>query len=158
RAFAALRASAGSGQADAAALASIQRALDGFRAAPLSPAALTRRAGQALRYLGLVPTEYARGVKDGVVTRDLELREAITFRTRAAAAFAALQPALVGRDPGGAAEVSRLFALLEQQLNDAGNGTAVASPATIQGTTDQLATLLRNVMPPEWLRRDSSGD
>jgi hypothetical protein len=38
-----------------------------------------------LRFLGLVPVEYARGVRNGQVTIDLEIREAVTFRDGAAA-------------------------------------------------------------------------
>ena len=57
--------------------------LNNFRAAPLSPAEQSRRAGQLLRFLSLVPVEYERGVIDGPVTKDLEIQEAITFHTGA---------------------------------------------------------------------------
>ena len=43
-------------------LAVVENALDNFRAAPLSPAEQSRRAGQLLRFLSLVPVEYGRGV------------------------------------------------------------------------------------------------
>ena len=61
------------------ALAGVQTAIEGFRAAPLSPDEQVRRAGQMLRFLSLVPVEYGRGVRNGQVAKDLEIREAITF-------------------------------------------------------------------------------
>ena len=73
-------------------LARVERALAGFRAAPLSDEELVRRAGQLERFLRLVPIEYGRGVKDGRVTLEFEIQEAVTFRDGAAAAFHDLQP------------------------------------------------------------------
>ena len=77
----------------------VERALDGFRAAPLSREEEIRRAGQFLRFLALVPVEYGRGVADGRVTLAFEIQEAITFRDGAAQAFADLE--------GGARETRR---------------------------------------------------
>ena len=51
----------------------VENALNNFRAAPLSPAEQSRRAGQVLRFLSLVPVEYGRGVLDGRVTQDIEI-------------------------------------------------------------------------------------
>src|SRR5215207_1255700 len=45
-------------------LAGVENMLNNFRAAPLSPAEQSRRAGQLLRFLSLVPVEYGRGVVD----------------------------------------------------------------------------------------------
>ena len=158
QAFAALRAAARSQQDLAAPLAEISAALRGFRAAPLSPAEQARRAGQLLRFLSLVPVEYARGVRDGTVIHDLEIHEAITFRTGAAAAFADLQTVLEARDPIKTAQVAGLFAELEQQLSAAETRTGVPSPDAIQATADRIGGLLREVMPPEWQQRDTAGD
>ena len=77
--FARLRADAVAGLALEPALAGVQTAIEGFRAAPLSPDDQVRRAGQMLRFLSLVPVEYSRGIRNGQVAKDLEIREAITF-------------------------------------------------------------------------------
>ena len=69
-----------------------RRALAAFRAAPLTEAELVQRAGQLDRFLRLVPIEYGRGVKDGRVTLDFEIQEAVTFRDGAASAFTDLAP------------------------------------------------------------------
>ena len=68
-ALADLRAAAYAGQNLTAALESVKTALHNFRAAPLSPKEQSRRAGQLLRYLSLVPIEYERGVSNGRVTK-----------------------------------------------------------------------------------------
>jgi high-affinity iron transporter len=159
-AFAGLRQAAGAEgrSATATALAQVESVLHGFRAAPLGPAEQARRAGQMQRFLSLVPVEYERGVSGGIVTRDLEIREAITFRDGAVAAFDDLQTLLEDRDPARTAQVAELFESLGQQLAAAGAQTAVASPDDIQATADQIAALLRELMPPEWQRRDSAAD
>ncbi len=76
----------------------VRTALAGFRAAPLSEDEQGRRAGQLLRFLSLVPVEYARGVRGGEVTVDLEVREAISFQEAATAAFTDLKNTLSERD------------------------------------------------------------
>lgn len=140
------------------AIARVTEALRGFRAAPLSPADQVRRAGQLLRFLSLVPVEYGRGVSNGVVTRDLEIREALTFRSGAAAAFTDLQTLLEARDAEKTSQVAGLLAQLDTQLTAAGSGGAVTDPAEIQGAVDTATALLREVMPEEWQRHDSSAD
>jgi high-affinity iron transporter len=157
-AFAGLRQAAEAQEPTAEALAQVETVLKGFRAAPLSPDEQVRRAGQMQRFLSLVPVEYERGVSGGVVTRDLEIREAITFRDGAAAAFDDLRTLLEARDPSKTAQVAGLFDTLGQQLAAAGDQTAVASPDAIQASADQVATLLQELMPPEWQRRDSTAD
>ena len=81
----------------AAPLSRVEHALAGFRAAPLSDEEIVRRAGQLDRFLRLVPIEYGRGVKDGRVTLEFEIQEAVTFRDGAAAAFHDLEPSLAAR-------------------------------------------------------------
>jgi high-affinity iron transporter len=139
-------------------LRAIDTALHGFRAAPLSPADQARRAGQMLRFLALVPVEYGRGVRNGVVTRDLEIREAITFRDGAAAAFADLQNLLDTRDAAKTRQAAQLFGSLEQQLTAAGTGTDVAEPSAIQAQTNSLTDLLHTLLPAQWQQRDLAGD
>jgi high-affinity iron transporter len=157
-ACAALRAAAVARQPVAQRLEAVTAALRGFRAAPLSPAEQARRAGQMLRFLALVPVEYGRGVSAGRVTKDLEIREATTFRDGAAAAFADLQGALEARDPARAAQAAALFATLQRQLAEASAGTRVAPPEEVQAAAEQLDATLRAAMPPEWQRRDSGAD
>ncbi|MBV9787621.1 MAG: FTR1 family protein, partial [Chloroflexi bacterium] len=156
--FAALRTAARDGSALDASMTAITEGLRGFRAAPLSAEDQTRRAGQMLRFLALVPVEYGRGVSQGVVTRDLEIREAITFRDGAAAAFGDLQSLLEARDSAQTQQIAQQFAELEQMLTAAGAQTQVADPATVQTRTDDLTNALKAIMPEEWQKRDSAGD
>ncbi len=157
-AFAELARLAAQGQPVAAQLAVIEPLLEGFRAAPLSAEEQARRAGQLLRFLSLVPVEYGRGVSSGKVTQDLEIREATTFRDGAAAAFADLQPALRQRNADATAQVAATLGTLEAQLASASTHTAVADPATVQQEVDSATALLRQTMPAEWQRHDSSAD
>lgn len=156
--FTALHAAAFQGQHVAEAVAPIKTVLTGFRAAPLSAAEQSRRAGQMLRFLSLVPVEYARGIRDGKVVTDLEIREAITFSSGAAAAFSDLRSLLEQRDPTQTAAAAQLFATLQQQLAAAGSQTQVADPAMVQATTDELVQLLATLMPAEWQQHNSSAD
>jgi high-affinity iron transporter len=153
-----LRAAAARGQGVQAALDSLEQTLQGFRAAPLSQDEQVRRAGQLLRFLPLVPVEYGRGVRNGQVATDLEIREAITFRDGAAAAFADLRPLLEARDATRAARAAELLGQLDRHLADAGTRRSVAPPETVQSLTDEAQTLLRDLMPPEWQRHDSNAD
>ena len=79
-------------------LASARASLEGFTAAPFTPAEAARRAQQLLRFLALVPVEYGRGVKGRKVTLDFEVQEAVAFRTGSEAAFADLRDQLAKRD------------------------------------------------------------
>ena len=89
---------AGSRSARRAPSATIDEALEGFRAAPLSEEEQLRRAGQLQRFLALVPIEYGRGVDDGRVTLDFEIQEAVTFRDGAAQALGDLEHLLAEQD------------------------------------------------------------
>ncbi len=141
-----------------AALQAVEATLQGFRAAPLSAAEQVRRAGQLLRFLALVPVEYGRGVKGHVVTRDLEIQEATTFRNGAAAAFADLEPLLAQRDAATVGLIAAGFRTLESQLSAASQHTNVPSAAEVQQSTDTLNALLKTVMPEEWQKTNLSGD
>src|SRR5688572_4221820 len=139
-------------------LAVVENALDNFRAAPLSPAEQSRRAGQLLRFLSLVPVEYGRGVLDGRVTQDIEIQEAITFHTGAYAAFTDLKDLLNERDPNQTAQADALFESLGKHLSDAGTKRAVASPETIRSQTNELSAILEGLIPEEWLKSSAQGD
>mgnify|MGYP002780579132 FL=1 len=139
-------------------LGSVNTVLQGFRAAPLSEKETLRRAGQMLRFISLVEVEYSRGIRNGQVAVDLEIREAISFRDGAAAAFADLRASLEQLDATKTERVATIFANLEEQLTAASQKTSVASPAEVRAQTEELTTLLKEVMPEAWQKQDSSAD
>ncbi|MCC6166046.1 MAG: FTR1 family protein [Caldilineaceae bacterium] len=161
-AFADLHAVAAQGTSPAATLidtlAEVDAALHGFRAAPLSPAEQKRRAGQMLRFLSLVPVEYGRGVRNGQVTIDLEIREAITFGDFAALAFADLRDLLEARDAAATEQIAQRLAELNGYLQAAGAHTQAAKPAGVRALTQEIVTALTALMPPEWGKQDSDAD
>ncbi|CAA9576422.1 MAG: hypothetical protein AVDCRST_MAG86-2237 [uncultured Truepera sp.] len=139
-------------------VALVQSALAGFRAAPLSEGEQGRRAGQLLRFLSLVPVEYARGVRGGEVTVDLEVREAISFQEAATAAFTDLKHSLSERDAAGTDRATELFASLTKILEDASRRVAVAEPDVVRASVETLTETLRDTMPGAWLRQNSTAD
>ncbi len=142
----------------AAGMAQVDTALGSFRAAPLSSAEVSRRAGQLMRFLALVPVEYGRGVYNGQVTRDIEIQEALTFHAGAQAAFADLQDQLAGRDAAATVQVERGFETLGVALLAAGQGTAVADAKDIQAQVDALTETLTALVPAEWRQGSTQGD
>jgi high-affinity iron transporter len=130
----------------------LESALAGFRAVPLNSDELARRTGQLLRYLALVPIEYGRGVRNGVVTNDIEIQEALTFRDGAAAAFADLRGALSERD---AAATTQIDALLDSALAQI---QTLVEPTVLQATIDETNALLNTIVPPVWLENSSGAD
>ncbi len=156
--FAALRAAARAHASVVPALDSINLALQSFRAAPLNPAEQTRRAGQFQRFLNLVPVEYGRGIGAGVVTSDLEIQEASTFRDGAEAAFDDLHTLLAARDPQKTVHIAALLDQLQTMLADTAAHRTIASPADIQNITDEISTTLNSISPAEWSAHDTQGD
>ncbi|MBZ0298887.1 MAG: FTR1 family protein [Anaerolineae bacterium] len=132
--------------------ADIAALLTGFRAAPLSEKELTRRAGQLMRFIALVPVEYARGVRNGAVISDLEIQEALTFHEGGTAAFLDLQNVLLERDAEAA---QRIAVLLPQVLTQI---RAVVEPAELQATVDEIHQLLTNIIPAEWQTGGGASD
>jgi high-affinity iron transporter len=139
-------------------LAAVESALHNFRAAPLRPAEQSRRAGQLLRFLSLVPVEYGRGVANGQVTRDIEIQEAITFHTGAQAAFTDLKDLLDERDHDQTVQAEALFESTGKQLSEAGTHQSVASPESIKSQTEELSAILEGLIPEEWLKSSAQGD
>jgi high-affinity iron transporter len=139
-------------------LAILENTLNNFRAAPLSPVEQSRRAGQVLRFLSLVPVEYGRGVVDGRVTQDIEIQEAITFHTGAYAAFIDLKDLFDERDHEKTVQADMLFESLGTQLSEAGTRQAVASPDMIKSQAKELSGLLEGLIPEEWLKSSAQGD
>lgn len=157
-AFHDLRFAAGTGQNLSMPLQRIDETLHNFRAAPLTPAEQSRRAGQLLRYLSLVPVEYNRGVKSGQVIHDFEIQEAITFHTGAMAAFSDLENLLDVHDSEATAQARVQLETLGQQLDQTARGGEVIPGVLIQDQADGLTQLLTNTMPPEWAQGGSAGD
>lgn len=157
-AFVRLREAALAGADIAAPLATVDQMLRGFRAAPLSPAEQQRRTGQMMRFLQLVPVEYERGVRNGQVTIDLEIREAITFHAGAFAAFTDLRDLLEQRDAALTERVAAQFDILGTMLANAGNRSAVADPEAVRTSTTTLLSDLAALLPQEWQKQDSGAD
>jgi high-affinity iron transporter len=141
-----------------AARSEIDDMLVGFRAAPLSAEEERRRAGQFLRFVALVPVEYARGVDEGRVTLDFEVQEAITFRDGAAQAFGDLEAALAQRDEAATARIGELVALLGDDLAAAAHHGGVASPEAVEAAAEKVLDLAAGVFPDEWKNAGASAD
>jgi high-affinity iron transporter len=158
RSFAAVAAAASSGSLATPALARIERALAGFRAAPLSGDELARRAGQLERFLRLVPIEYGRGVKDGRVTLDFEIQEAVTFRDGAASAFHDIESTLVARDAVATRRLDSALDDLGTALADAARGDAVAAPDDVRATTESALAVVAALYPAAWKEAAKTAD
>lgn len=139
-------------------LAAVQTALDGFRAAPLSPAEQARRAGQLLRYVNLVAVEYGRGVADGRVTLQFEIQEAVTFQEAAQAAFDDLKDLLIAADVDATAQAEASLRTMAADLHAANTGGSVASAQELRAEADQLLQTLDALMPEEWKQGSTAGD
>ena len=129
-----------------------------FRAAPLSPGEQARRAGQLIRYLGLVPVEYARGVANGSVVVPIEIQESIAFRDGAATAFGDLQSYLAARDLAATRAVQNALGALDTRLGDAERGTAVADPADVKALARAATDSLDDVYPDDWKAGTAEAD
>jgi high-affinity iron transporter len=141
-----------------AAVDGVRKALDGFTAAPFTPAEQARRAQQLVRFLDLVPMEYRDGVDDGKVTVPFEIQEAIAFRNAAESAFADLETALERTDPRAAAAAERALEQLGRYVDDAGSGRAVAQEEQVEDVRERADGLLEDLFPDEWKESDSQSD
>ncbi len=136
----------------------VERALDGFRAAPLAPEEEVRRAGQFLRFLALVPIEYGRGVSDGRVTVPFEIQEAVTFRDGAAQAFADLESVLAKREPAAVREIEEVVASLALDLAAASQGRAVVAEETVEAKTKEALERAEGIFPEQWQDAGAAAD
>jgi len=159
-AFARLERSAlgGAARSYRAARAEVERALDGFTAAPFTPEEQARRAGQLLRFLDLVPVEYDHGTDDGHVTAAFEIQEAIAFREGASSAFSDLEGELERRDARAVARVDRDLGLLRRYTEDARGGRRVASQDAVEAAADHAHKTLDGVIPDDWKEDDTQSD
>ncbi|HET6695893.1 MAG TPA: FTR1 family protein [Gaiellaceae bacterium] len=151
-------AEAGDDAAVEAELAEIEGAIEGFRAAPLSEEEELRRAGQLQRFLALVPIEYGRGVKDGRVTLDFEIQEAVTFRDGAAQAFGDLEHLLALENQEDTRRLGELLDGLAADLGAAARHEEVADPDDVQGATDEALDLIESLYPDEWEEAGATAD
>jgi high-affinity iron transporter len=154
-----LRAAAGADvqQLDAA-LARVSDGLADFRAAPLSPEEQARRAGQLLRYVGLVAVEYGRGISDGRITKQFEIQEAVTFHEAAVAAFTDLRDVLAQADPAVTQRAEELLSSLGAHLQATNTGGSVAPAGELSKAANEITESLSELMPEEWLQNSSAGD
>jgi high-affinity iron transporter len=159
-AFATLAAAARRGDAEAfgAARSAVERALEGFTAAPFTEEEQARRAAQLVRFLDLVPIEYRDGTDDGRVTIPFEIQEAIAFREGAASAFSDLEAEFEARDPAAVAQVQRALDRLEAYVEDAGRGERIVSEDAVEAAHDEAGEALDELIPEEWREDDSQSD
>lgn len=149
---------AGDEDALQASLASITELDHRFRAAPLSDDEKVRRAGQLIRYLELVPVEYARGVKGGEVTSDLEIQEARSFLDGAQASFNDLYQDLYAIDPAMTNHIGDELAWLDAAIDDAQSHRNVVSHIDLKQHAEAARSGLNDVFPAAWLRDGSTAD
>ena len=134
-----------------------ERALEGFRAAPLSEEQL-RRAGQLERFLRLVPIEYGRGVKDGRVALDFEIQEAITFRDGAAGAFRDLEPVLLAATPPPREARRRARRGSATHSRPRGAATRSRTRTSVRATTDEALVARSCELPTAWKEAAKTAD
>ncbi len=130
----------------------VQTALKGFRAAPLSETDQARRAGQLIRFVDLVSIEYSRGVRDGVVTKDIEIQEATTFLEASTAAFNDISITLEKQDVTKTNRVADLLSQMKTQIQ------TVANPTALQANVTEIQKLLKDVVPAQWQQVASTSD
>jgi high-affinity iron transporter len=143
-------------------LKQVRASLEAWRAAPLSDRERGKRAVQTVRFLALVPVEYARGVKvqDGrwAVVKDPEITEASVFLNGSASAFADLEPLLVDRDVTGVPNVVIAFKKLQAQVSATASKTTVTPSNELRLSVEALTTQLEKVIPADWRRQDAAAD
>ena len=117
-----------------------------------------RRAGQLVRFLGLVPIEYRRGVAEGRVTVPIEIQAAITFRDGAAEAFGDLQFYLARFDPAATRAAQSSLDDLQRLLADTEHGTAIADPDAVDEAAKTALAKLDSTYPDEWKGDNTQAD
>ncbi|MBN2499945.1 MAG: FTR1 family protein [Anaerolineales bacterium] len=148
----------GDSAAIAAQVDAAENLVNGFRAAPLTAEEQTRRAGQLLRFLSLVPVEYKRGVKNGEVFLDIEVQEAVTFLDGAQAAFKDLRLPLEALDPTQTAAIAAQLDALETTLDNTNRRVEVVEPAVIEDAVSEVTAQLTAVYPEAWKASNTASD
>lgn len=148
----------GSAGATKRAKAKIDKAFDGFVAAPFTAKEEARRAQQLFRFLELVPFEYEQGVEDGRVTADFEIQEAVGFRNGAEQAFGDLKGKLDRRDPERTAKVAVALEELRVILNNVQQGGKIETEAKVEQITNNAIAELKAEAPPAWSEKTDESD
>lgn len=141
-------------------LSTVQNTLQGFRAALLSEREVHGRASQVLRFLSLVPVEYARGVqKDGDqwrLTNEVEINEARTFLEGSVTALSDVSPLL--KDQAKAKELAQAYSVLAAKMTQPALTKSVISVSELEAQVDALLTQTRATFPADWQKSDANAD
>jgi len=136
----------------------VTRALDGFTAAPFTPAEQARRASQFLRFLDLLPIEYDDGTDDGKLTIPFEVQEAVAFRDAAESALSDLEPVLEKRDPRRLAEMEGALAAFKPILDDAVTNRKIVPQEQVDAVHKRARSAAEASFPEEWQESTSESD
>ncbi len=133
--------------------------LEGFTAAPFTPAEAARRAQQLLRFLNLVPVEYGRGVNGTKVTKDFEIQEAVAFQQGARAAFDDLRDQMTKLDAARTAQADAELKTLSGFIDQAARTPkSVRTLGDVEKVTDAAEGDLKAAMPKAWLKESEASD
>jgi len=160
-AFADLRRASAAGDRRAAedAQRRVAASLDGFTAAPFTAQESARRAQQLLRFVALIPVEYARGTEDDEVTKDFEIQEAVAFQAGAVAAFADLQDQLTRRGRAATLQAKADLETLGRMVDQAATSTkGVPTAGEVEKVEDRIDDALRGIMPKAWTEPTDESD
>lgn len=117
-------------------LADIEASLATYAPASLSGEELDRRVRLLSRFLGLVPVEYERGVRDGEITIPFEYFEAGLFRDRAEMLFGDLGYDIAARSPRSLDRLSAILAEMKALIAQKGE------PAVARTLADEAQALV----------------
>jgi high-affinity iron transporter len=109
-----------SGSADPV-LARLETSLATYSPTSLSPEDRERRVRLLSRFIGLIPVEYEKGVRDGAVTIPFEYFEAGLFRDRAAMLFGDLGADLAAGSPQAFERLGAILAEMETVIDAKGD-------------------------------------
>lgn len=158
--FAALRDAAVTQDAAAfaAARAGVDRAMDGFTAAPFTAQEQARRANQLVRFVSLIPVEYRDGTEDGRVTVEFELQEARAFLDGATSAYADLADAMRRRNADAAGAAKAGIARLDRAVADAAEGAKVIDEDEVKAIAEETLARLQDAFPQAWKASSDESD
>lgn len=107
----------------------LQAALATYAPTSLRPEEIERRSRLLTRFLGLIPVEYGKGVRDGVVTIPFEYFEATLFRDRAEMLSGELAHDLAARAPQALERLTAILGELKAIITAKGDEAAVETLA-----------------------------
>ncbi len=108
-------------------LVGLESALSTYAPTSLSPEDVDRRVRLLSRFIGLVPVEYEKGVRDGVVTIPFEYFEAGLFRDRAEMLFGDLGYDLAARSPQSFERLAAVLGEMEGVIRERGDEARIWS-------------------------------